>query len=406
MATTLSCPKKAKAAANKQKKKEFRCYLSDNYQPHEQDVLIGRGRLVENHKGNHRFKALIQAHLVAYYNAQTKATKTTIILRIFQDIKRTAQADGGAGFIKRESSSKRWFVIEDSAARISIAQAFRDALASEYKSSKQYKQQKRKEQGRVCLQAQANMIMCSLGGNANAPQGLEAGTLAEFYLSNLDGSAPFGNGMTLGNAGGSILDSLKAQEEEPKFNAMLPPPPPPLVPMVSSDGRDLSHRLRGILNTVSNVVADDEGEHDLLSSTATAGPMTFPQANGPMTFPQGNGDSGLLSSLYSAIGGSNMDMTIDPFEPTPLAVEPKKLQQGGSFSKDLDWGGTMLTGGMSEASLVVNMIKVPSSSHSHQEEQPKKEQPQSPQLPSSSSSDDFQIFDSTPLSDIRAALSA
>ena len=121
MVTALS-NKKAKSAVSKQNKVAARCYLPDKYEPHDQDVLIGRGRRVDNHRGNHRFKSLIRNHVVAYYNAQTKSTKTIIILRIFEGIKRTAEAEGGAGFIKQEHSSKRWFVIDDSAARISIAQ--------------------------------------------------------------------------------------------------------------------------------------------------------------------------------------------------------------------------------------------------------------------------------------------
>jgi hypothetical protein len=132
---THRCPKKASAAVSKEEKMAARCYLPDKYDPRDQDVLIGRGRRVDNHKGNHRFKAIIRAHVVAYYNAQTKSTKTSIILRIFQDIKRTAEAEGGAGFIKQESTSKRWFVIDDSSARISIAQVSLQQQKCRWKTS-------------------------------------------------------------------------------------------------------------------------------------------------------------------------------------------------------------------------------------------------------------------------------
>jgi hypothetical protein len=130
MATPQCTKTIATADASKNEKKAARCYLPDNYGPHEHDVLIGRGRRVDNHKGNHRFKSLIRTHGAAYYNARTKTTKTSIILHIFQNIKRTAEAEGGGGFIKQESSSKRWFVIDDSSARISIAQVSKHEVSS------------------------------------------------------------------------------------------------------------------------------------------------------------------------------------------------------------------------------------------------------------------------------------
>lgn len=104
-------------ATSNKKTHKARRYLGDRYEPHVNDVLIGRGRRVEQH--NKKFRAMINAHLAAYYNAQTKATKSTIILRIFQQVMR----GGGTGFVKQEASSRRWFAIEDSSARISIAQA-------------------------------------------------------------------------------------------------------------------------------------------------------------------------------------------------------------------------------------------------------------------------------------------
>ena len=58
------------------KMQKARRYLADDYEPHVNDVLIGRGRRVETH--NKKFRAMISAHLAAYYNAQTKATKGQI----------------------------------------------------------------------------------------------------------------------------------------------------------------------------------------------------------------------------------------------------------------------------------------------------------------------------------------
>ena len=216
--------------------------------------------MVETH--NKKFRAMISSHLAAYYNAQTKATKSSIILRIFQQVK----AGGGTGFVKREASSKRFFVVEDAAARISIAQAFRDALSSEYKSSKQYKQAKRKEErGEGAL---GHMMMGLISPS----------TAAEDQLF---GSSVFTTSSLL---------------------------PPRLVPVVSSDGRDVSSSrssLQAILEQASNVVTsiDIDAESRLRTAPETALLMSSSQD--------------ILAGLEQAVA-RDIDPFSNPFEPTPI----------------------------------------------------------------------------------------
>lgn len=70
-----------------------------------------------------------------YSVASSKAEKTSIILNVVNQVK--------GGFIKRKSGSKRWYKVEESIARMTVAQAFRNGLSGCYRSSKQFKRTKR-----------------------------------------------------------------------------------------------------------------------------------------------------------------------------------------------------------------------------------------------------------------------
>ena len=100
-------------------------------------VVIGRGRAVKQHPGNVRFQAIIRSHLDSYSNAPTKTQKSKIILMILKEVRSADNAD----FVKLVDGVYR--PIEESAARITIAQNIRDDLSESYKSSRQHKQHRR-----------------------------------------------------------------------------------------------------------------------------------------------------------------------------------------------------------------------------------------------------------------------
>jgi hypothetical protein len=101
----------------------------------------GRGRKVTNHVGNERFRDLIYSEINEYSAAENKTAKSAIIFRVLQEIKDGSPETGG--FVKQDSKTKRWYAVEETTGRTTTAQAFRDALSSTYKSSKQFKQQRR-----------------------------------------------------------------------------------------------------------------------------------------------------------------------------------------------------------------------------------------------------------------------
>ena len=112
-----------------------------DYHIGEDTVMIGRGRRCFNNEGNRRFRAMVKAEL-RVYSAGRKGTKSTIIKRILRHIR--SSCPDGIGFIKQDALSGRYYTATESAAKVTIAQQFRDALHDlGYKSSKQHKQFKR-----------------------------------------------------------------------------------------------------------------------------------------------------------------------------------------------------------------------------------------------------------------------
>ncbi|CAB9502230.1 Nitrilase family, member 2 [Seminavis robusta] len=115
--------------------------LPKSFSPSINEVIIGRGKKVNNHSGNENFRDLIDSKIHEYEEAENKTAKSAIIFQMLQHIKRGSPETGG--FVKKDAKTKRWYAVEDTAARTTTAQAFRDALSNVYRSSKQYKQKRR-----------------------------------------------------------------------------------------------------------------------------------------------------------------------------------------------------------------------------------------------------------------------
>ena len=118
--------------------------LPVDYKPSDYTVILGRGKKIKNHKGNLRLDALVQEQLFDYTSADSKTTKSFILLNVLNQVQ-SNNADQ-VGFVKQEggsSATKRWFAVDHASARATVAQAFRDANHVQYRSSKQSKQRRR-----------------------------------------------------------------------------------------------------------------------------------------------------------------------------------------------------------------------------------------------------------------------
>ena len=104
--------------------------------------IAGRGRLIGQSPGNQRFQTLVEENLAEYSANGCKSFKSMIIQRVIQQVRSGCSPLSG-GFVKYNKVEKHWYAIGDRHSKMITAQAFRDALASNYKSSKLSKRQKR-----------------------------------------------------------------------------------------------------------------------------------------------------------------------------------------------------------------------------------------------------------------------
>ena len=114
--------------------------LPADFTPTAYHVIIGRGRAVKNHSGNKRFDALIADSAKAYSAAPCKAEKGIILTRIINQVH---DINAGAGFVRKDPASGNWSLVEESLARQTAAQAMRNFLHNDYRSSKQFKSKRR-----------------------------------------------------------------------------------------------------------------------------------------------------------------------------------------------------------------------------------------------------------------------
>ena len=114
--------------------------LPEKFTPGENDVICGRGRKAFSHVGNERFRKLVEKRLDEYSSAAAKLEKSYILSDIVCEVRRRSP---NGGFVKKDSSSGRWYEVGDFLAREKTSQAFRDALHDQYKSSNTAKKKRR-----------------------------------------------------------------------------------------------------------------------------------------------------------------------------------------------------------------------------------------------------------------------
>ena len=115
--------------------------LPEAFEPSEFDFVIGRGKQIKQLPGNQRLSKII--HSVADdYTSGDKARKSFLLSKLVEQV---YEKSPHAGFVKKDPASGRWYAVEEALARTSAAQAVRDCLCSHYKSSRQFKQKRRRQ---------------------------------------------------------------------------------------------------------------------------------------------------------------------------------------------------------------------------------------------------------------------
>ena len=87
----------------------------------EKDVLFGRGGRGNHHKGNKRYRSLVNSHKKQYRKTKDKQAKTAIARLIVH----TINASGGR-FLRFDTSEKKWVEVPIVRARTKVSQALRE----------------------------------------------------------------------------------------------------------------------------------------------------------------------------------------------------------------------------------------------------------------------------------------
>lgn len=114
--------------------------LPDTFEPSDNEMIIGRGRKIQKHPGNLKFRALVQHKMKDYSESGDKTVKSFIISNIWKSMREESFC---GGFVKKDAETDKWIVASDCTVRATIAQAFRDSLSPTYRSSKFSKQRRR-----------------------------------------------------------------------------------------------------------------------------------------------------------------------------------------------------------------------------------------------------------------------
>lgn len=102
--------------------------LSDDYKPSEYDVVCGKGKIICNLPGNHRFRSIVKSFCEQYQAAKTKLDKSVIIDAI---IEQTREQDNcRARFLKFDKKSKRWIAMSSEQTREKVGYSMREAFSS------------------------------------------------------------------------------------------------------------------------------------------------------------------------------------------------------------------------------------------------------------------------------------
>lgn len=117
--------------------------LVADFTPGDHHIIIGRGRAVKMHTANVKFDKMIASIARTYQDAPSKSQKGIILSKLIAEIHAPSAT---AGFVKKDPETGRWHSVEESLARTTSAQAIRNYLSGDYRSSKQYKQKRRIQQ--------------------------------------------------------------------------------------------------------------------------------------------------------------------------------------------------------------------------------------------------------------------
>lgn len=277
-------------------------------------VIIGRGRKINEHPGNVRFHSIVQSHLDIYSQASNKSKKTAIILAILAEV----HSQAGADFCKLDSATNTYVMVEETAARICIAQKLRDHLNATYKSSKQHKQRRRAAIKKECVRQAKILYPASYQTSSSNSMNnfvkvnssndlVTANTMATFMPSSM---ATFMPSSRLG---------VQQFPEQQQVSSFWDQPYPSMVPPSTA-----SCYLNDIIQEAFDLTESADFLQQQQQQQVVSDQELFPVLS--MTSPPAAAEADVFASLFQAFAPTDMEPSsmVDEtllFEPTPILEE-------------------------------------------------------------------------------------
>ena len=115
-------PKRTKEEEEARKKKYANYPMRDIKEPHENDVMYGRGGGTNHHPGNKIYRKVVEDHKLDYVNSK-RLDKPLVALSIIKEWR--AQSPPGR-FLKLDEKTGLWHDVGDKKAREKTSQALRE----------------------------------------------------------------------------------------------------------------------------------------------------------------------------------------------------------------------------------------------------------------------------------------
>ncbi|CAJ1963669.1 unnamed protein product [Cylindrotheca closterium] len=104
----------------------------ETFKPGKWDVLCCGGKEAADHAGNRRYRVYIAKNIAAYSEAKCRWEKSMIVDSIIELVRRGSKSHCG-GFVKKDTSSDRWYPVGNKPAREKVSHALRDAIKAQRK---------------------------------------------------------------------------------------------------------------------------------------------------------------------------------------------------------------------------------------------------------------------------------
>jgi hypothetical protein len=114
-------------------------------QPHNNDVLCGRGGTINAHPGNEQYRTFVERKKRVYLTARFKREKRLIAQSIVDEIRRL---DPPGRFLMKESNGEYWYDVGDEKARDKTSQALRENSMSVRRQMEEEFNETRRQQAR------------------------------------------------------------------------------------------------------------------------------------------------------------------------------------------------------------------------------------------------------------------